>query len=85
MWELYQQSKLWHKLPSEIVRITDDYIGYCFDEAVALFGTMVTQELEKIKGKDEKSVEKRRNSKLNQLLGVSDRKRFRQVGPASKK
>jgi hypothetical protein len=80
MWELYNHSKLWGSTPAQLLSIRDEYDAWCLNEATAYLGATITNELEKIEGKDSKSIERKRNNKLNQLLGVSDEKRFRQVG-----
>jgi hypothetical protein len=63
-----------------MVDIQDSYKAYCFDEAIGAWGTYLTNEMEKITGKDAKAVERRRRNKLMQLLDVAPEKRFRQVG-----
>ena len=63
-----------------MIDIQDPYKAYCFDEAIGAWGTYLTTEMEKITGKDAKSVERRRRNKLLQLLDVAPEKRFRQVG-----
>lgn len=42
---------MWSKSPSEHLRITDEYVGYCLDQAVGFFGVTVEQELEKAEDK----------------------------------
>ena len=79
-WGLYQTAKQWSKRPSEMVDISNSYVAYCFDKAIGAWGTYVTTEIEKIEGKDSKSVERKRQNKLMQLLDVAPEKRFRQVG-----
>lgn len=79
-WGLYQSAKQWVKRPSELVDIQDTYAAYCFDEAIGAWGSYVTSEIEKIEGKDSKSVERKRQNRLMQLLDVAPEKRFRQVG-----
>ena len=34
MAEVAAMARLWHRLPSEILHITDPYVAYWFDEAV---------------------------------------------------
>jgi hypothetical protein len=63
-----------------MVGIEDSYRAYCFDEAIGTWGNYVSHEVEKIDGKDSKSVERKRHNKLLQLLDVAPEKRFRQVG-----
>lgn len=84
MWGLYNQAKLWNTTPSHLLFVKDEYDAWCLNEATAFLGATVTNELDKIKGKDSASIERKRNNKLNQLLGVSDNKRFRQVGGGRK-
>jgi len=85
MWELYNQAKLWNTTPSQLLYIKEEYDAWCLNEATAYLGATITNELDKIEGKDSKSIERKRHNKLNQLLGVSDEKRFRQVGGGKKK
>lgn len=51
--------------------ITDEYVAYCFDEAVGEFGNYISAELEKVEGKDSKQIEARQEMRLKTLLGVS--------------
>lgn len=44
MWTLYQKAKLFSRLPSELLRIADEWMAYQFDNAVALFGTVIENE-----------------------------------------
>lgn len=46
MWEAWKLSQSYHKLPSEIYRLTDPVTGWCFDRAVWVFGSTVENELE---------------------------------------
>lgn len=77
MWGLYQNSKLWGTLPSKIMGVKGKYRAYCFDEAVSTWGTFITNELEKIEGKSDKEVNRKRRNKLMLLLQVPDEQRFR--------
>lgn len=79
MWELYNNSQLWHHRPSQLVDVQDAYTAYCLDEAVAYFGNRVTEEVEKIHDKNTKTQERKRKNKLLQLLGVPAEQRFRQI------
>lgn len=85
MWALYNQATLYHKTPAELLFIKDEYEAFCFNEAVTWFGNFITNELDRIEGKDAKQIQRKRQNKLNQLLGVPDEKRFRQVGQRRKK
>lgn len=79
MWGLYQNSKLWSQRPSAMVDITDPYTAYCFDEAVATWGTYVSNELERVEGKNAKDTERKRHNKLLQLLDAPASQRFRSL------
>lgn len=57
--------------------IEDRYVAFCFDQAVASWGNYVTNEVDKIEGKNEKQVATKRRNKLMQLLEAPDEKRFR--------
>jgi hypothetical protein len=76
MWLMFNQAKTWSTRPSELVGITGDYLAFCFDEAVASWGNFVTNELEKIEGKTDKEVSRKRHGKLMQLLDAPDSQRF---------
>lgn len=81
MWSLFQDSKLWGVRPSSLLDIQNSYEAYCFDEAISSFGTRITNEIEKIDGKNEKDVARKRQRKLTQLLGMKQEyKSFRQAG-----
>lgn len=79
MWSLYNTSKQWSKRPSEMVGITEEYTAFCFDEAVGLWGSYVVNELEKIEGKNEKEVTRKRHQRLLKLLDAPDSVRFRSL------
>ena len=51
------------------MRIEDDYVAFCFDEAVTEFGYTIKNELDKVKGKNEKSTQGQRHALLRKLLG----------------
>lgn len=74
---MYQNSQLWNCRPSNLAAIDDDYVAFCFDEAVAAWGSYITKELEKIKGKKEKDVERKRHNRFLQLIEAPDAVRFR--------
>lgn len=75
-WSLYNQAKLWNTRPSQLVGVTQEYQAYCFDEAVGSWGTYVTNELEKLEGKNEKEVSRKRHNRLLQLIEAPDSQRF---------
>ena len=68
-----------------MVAITEEYYAFCFDEAVGTWGTYVTNELEKIEGKNEKEVNRKRHQRLLKLLDAPDSARFKPLRPNKKK
>lgn len=85
MWSMYQDAKLWNCRPSDLAGIEEDYYAYCFDEAVATWGNYIVSELEKIKGKKEKDVERKRHNRFLQLIEAPDSVRFRSLKQAKGK
>lgn len=73
---------MWSVRPSALVDIEDPYSAFCFDEAVASFGNHVTAELEKVKGKNDRDVERKRKNKFLKLMGAPDEMRFRPMRKA---
>lgn len=69
MWEAYQDLKMCHKRPSEVLEVTDTIAAYCLDKAVLTFGIIIEnalQERDKVgMGKD---AEYRDRYTLPQLL-----------------
>ena len=87
LWELYNNSKSWSVRPSTLVGIDpikDDYRAYCIDQVVAYWGNYVMGELDSIKGKDEKSISRKRHQRLMKLMDAPDEQRFRSVSMARK-
>lgn len=76
---MFQNAQLWSTRPSDLAGIDDPYLAFCFDDAVATWGNYVTQELEKIKGKKEKDVERKRHNRFLQLMDAPDSVRFRSM------
>lgn len=46
MWTLYQKAKTFSRLPSELLRVRDEWAGYCFDNAVNFFGVTIENALQ---------------------------------------
>jgi hypothetical protein len=84
MWSIFNQAKQWAVRPSALVNITDDYKAYCFDEAICYWGMYVTNELEKIEGKNEKEVSRKRHNRLLKLIKAPDSMRFKPLRPQPK-
>jgi hypothetical protein len=63
----------------------NSYVAYCVDEAVVTFGNYITTELEKVKGKNEKQVERKRYNRFLKLMDAPDTQRFRSMRPQAKK
>lgn len=66
------------------MKVEDEYVAYCLDEAVHVFGGWITSELDKIEGKNSKDTARKQQRKLTKLLGVPDAQRFRSFRPGSK-
>lgn len=79
MWSLFQNAQLWSCRPSNLAGVDDPYLAFCFDDAIAAWGNYVTKELEKIKGKKEKDVERKRHNRFLQLIEAPDEVRFRSM------
>ncbi len=45
MWTLYNKAKSYSRLPSEILRLGDEWMAYQFDNAATLFGSTVENAL----------------------------------------
>jgi len=82
---LFQDAKLWGCRPSQLVAIEDPYKAYCFDEAVGAWGSFITSELEKIEGKTDKDVSRKRKNRLLYLLDAPVQQRFRSFKKAKGK
>lgn len=70
MWSLYIQAKTWSTRPSHILGIMDSYVAYCIDEAVALFGNTIADELSEIEDKNPKKAAQKQERYLHQRLGI---------------
>ncbi len=70
LWLTYLEAKTWNNRPSSLIAIEDEYTAYCFDQAVAVFGNVVSNELESVEGKTKKSVTQKRNRILDKYLGI---------------
>lgn len=69
MWEAYQDLKMCHKRPSEMLEVTDTIAAYCLDKAVLTFGIVIENALqERDKVGTGKDVEYRDRYSLSQLL-----------------
>ena len=61
-------SKLYHKRPSEIIFLDDEYTSYCFDEACAYITSRIKDgEKPVFKKKDESNIEKPHYSSLREM------------------
>ena len=58
-------ARLWSRLPSEILHITDDYTAYCLDEAVMFF--VLSKQVE-----GQESQEKISPDVVSGLMGAAD-------------
>ena len=77
-----------HKLgvrPSDLYGIHDDLEAWAFDRACVLLAVEIENDLEQIKGKNEKTVKTRREQRLQKWLGGADdtKGRFRDPVPGT--
>lgn len=68
MLNAFLQAKQWGKTPAEVFGITDEYTAYCFNEAIAIFGHWIEEELEKVPGKTDKERKGNRSLMLKSLM-----------------
>ena len=87
MWSVFSLSKEAGVSPSSFMHLSDPYVAYCFDEAVLMWGTYVTNEVresgEAKKSSKERGAEAKSERKFRELMGVSDKQRF--ASPSSTK
>lgn len=62
--------------PSELYDITDPFVAYCFDEAVATFGNFVKGELDKVEGQSKDAIEGAQAFLLKALLSDDESARY---------
>jgi hypothetical protein len=60
-----------------ILGIKEPFDAFCVDEAVTEFGFWVTNQLDEIKGKNQKKVQGQRDALLRRLLADDPEQRFR--------
>lgn len=70
MWHLYHLAKTWKSQPSQLLDVVDPFAAYCLDEAVAVFGNTVLNEMSEITHKKPKRQEELRQAHLNRRLGI---------------
>jgi hypothetical protein len=62
VWMLHRRAKSYATSPSAMMGVDDEYLAFCFDEAIEIFGTMVDGLLKQEKtsgsGKHQKTVRK---------------------------
>jgi len=68
---------MWGTRPSDLLRVEDDYVGYCLDQAVGFFGTFIESELEQAeervrarKGKTRESAIKAARMRVLRQYGI---------------
>lgn len=68
-------SKTWSCRPSDLLRIEDEYVAYCLDQAVGHFGRTLEGALEKAgsDAKNEAEAEWKRKKILNDYIGENDK------------
>jgi hypothetical protein len=73
-WLIFSQAKQFNRAPSDILRIEDDYVAYCLDEAIWWFGTYVESEVaaaQKSRGKkdNERKQQVRAENRFREIMG----------------
>lgn len=69
---------MWQVRPSELLRVRNEYVAYCLDQAVGFFGSFIEQELDAAeervrsrKGKVRESAVKAARMGVLQTYGIS--------------
>lgn len=69
---------MWQIRPSDLLHVSDEYVGYCLDQAVGFFGSFIEQELDQAeervrsrKGKTRESAVKQARMRVLQTYGIS--------------
>lgn len=75
LWQTYQTAKQFQVRPSELLGISDPWTAYCLDNAVALFGSTLENELDGVTGKNSKDVARKRERMLTKWLDLPQRYR----------
>ena len=73
LWMAYRLSITVRSRPSQIYGVEErygPYQAYCFDSAVATFGTALEAELDSIEGKTSKEINQKRDRTLRKWLGL---------------
>lgn len=65
---LFMDAKTWSCRPSDLLRIEDDYVAYCLDQAVGHFGRVVENELQSVEAKTVEEANYKRRQILDQYL-----------------
>lgn len=79
MWKVFVLSQEMGVRPSEVLGIANDYVAYCIDEVVVLFGLEIRAELDKVGVKQsskDKRVAAQRKTKLEALLTPHEERRY---------
>lgn len=65
---MFLQAQTWRVRPSQLLDVQDSYAAFCIDSAIWELGTHIEGELDKVKGRSERSVQAGREAKLKALL-----------------
>lgn len=69
MWSLYNKAKTYSRLPSELLRLGDEWMAYQFDNAVHMFGVAIENALyERVNVGSDKAPKYEPKYTLHQLL-----------------
>lgn len=61
-------AKTWNCRPSDLLSIKDEYVAYCFDQAVGYFGRTLEAELEGVEAKTAAERDQKRKRILSKYL-----------------
>lgn len=66
---MWNQAQAWSTTPSKLLGFDDgSYGAYCLNEAVYVVGTHITNEMDQVKGKNDKQIRRGRQRVLDRYL-----------------
>lgn len=81
LWQLFNLAKTWQTRPSQLLNIDNDWQAFCLDRAVATFGNALKAELDSVEGKNNKEIQRKRESILRKWIPeASSERKFADPG-----
>jgi hypothetical protein len=65
----FVEAKTWGCRPSELMALDDEYVAYCFDQAIGYIGRAIEGELGKVDAKNETEAEHKRKLVFEKFFG----------------